>query len=270
MMERFLIAIHDESAPIGRSENIKGIKTVDRAEYVADAFDYFTEKKLELENEFFLEITGRIDSNKAALFCDVIARDWYDGKTLRFAPRVQQLKSSIRNYLLSALGDHSTIAGVVVNWDSCIDHEPLLTVEEVAEILEVNNYLIHSHVEKWLSIHPKYEDLSMDDIFFHRGIDISRPFEGEAKYIEWDYINSYSMAFSAPEKFAQMSRNGTPVLLHGDICLFRSRMLFFSPFIPNMDVGQLEIGMIPSKRPLPLHCQGSHGGILEYILDPRP
>jgi hypothetical protein len=89
-------------------------------------------------------------------------------------------------------------------------------------------------------------------------------------YREWDFINSYSIAFSAPEKFSQMMNGRKPAILNGDLAIFDGRMLFFSPFIPGMDVGQLEFGIIPSEKALPIHSQGIHGGILEYIIDPAP
>jgi len=37
-----------------------------------------------------------------------------------------------------------------------------------------------------------------------------------------------------------------------------------------VEVGQLEVGAIPSDHPIKIKCQGSHGGILEYILGDRP
>ena len=52
--------------------------------------------------------------------------------------------------------------------------------------------------------------------------------------------------------------------------LFEHRILFFSPFIPNMEVQELEFGVIPSENPLPIRYQGKHGDIHEYIIDPAP
>lgn len=46
--------------------------------------------------------------------------------------------------------------------------------------------------------------------------------------------------------------------------------MFFSPFIPNMEVGQLEAGVIPAERPQRIRRQGEFGGVLEYILGDGP
>ncbi|KQO89179.1 hypothetical protein ASF36_23745 [Methylobacterium sp. Leaf90] len=85
-------------------------------------------------------------------------------------------------------------------------------------------------------------------------------------YKEWDYINSYSLAFSAPEKFAQMQAGRTPAIINGDFHKFDGRVLFFSPFIRGMVVGQLEVGVIPSANDEFLADQGLHGEMLEYII----
>jgi hypothetical protein len=84
------------------------------------------------------------------------------------------------------------------------------------------------------------------------------------------YINSYSIAFSAPEKFAQMQAGRIAAMVNGDLDLFWGRILFFSPFIPKMAVGQLEAGVIPGERPEQIKNQGAHGGVVEYILGERP
>jgi hypothetical protein len=112
--------------------------------------------------------------------------------------------------------------------------------------------------------------MSDDDIFFRRGLSLQAPLDRHEPYREWDFINSYSIALSAPEKFAQMQDGRVAALVSGDWGLFLGRVLFFSPFVPNMDLGQLEAGVIPSERPLPIKFQGNHGGILEYILGERP
>jgi len=108
-----------------------------------------------------------------------------------------------------------------------------------------------------------------DDLFLRRGLVLEKPFEAAVPYTEYDFINSYSLALSAPEQFSK-AKAGIPAIVNGELALFTARVLFFSPFLPNMDVGQLEFGIIPSRQPLPLHYQGSHGAILEYILDPAP
>lgn len=270
MMDRFLIAAHDENAPIERSENVPGIKTVDSFELESDAFDYFVKNKPQIEVEFFNEMCDRIGKEKTNLFCDVLSTDWYDGKSLRNGSRVQCLKSTIREYLILILRNSDLVKNVVINNESCLGANPLLTVDELKEVLNINDYMMHSHIEKLILNHQNYENLSTDDIFFRRGVDLSKEFDVATGYIEWDFINSYSISITAPEKFAQIGRNGTPAIVNGDYGLFQRRMLFFSAFVPGMDVCQLEIGVIPSMKPLQIYSQGIHANIHEYILEPTP
>lgn len=97
---------------------------------------------------------------------------------------------------------------------------------------------------------------------------------GSRPYREWDYLNSYSLAVSVSEKFSLPSKQkvGTTsdvrTLVSGDWRLFQDRVLFFSPFIPTMAPCQLEFGVIPSGKSLPIHSQGLHAGVHEYLLDP--
>lgn len=67
-----------------------------------------------------------------------------------------------------------------------------------------------------------------------------------------------------------MTSGSVAAIVNGDLGLFAERILFFSPFIPGMEVGQLEFGVIPSEEALPIRRQGCYGGIVEYILDPAP
>lgn len=263
-MERFLDAIHSAGADIARSQNTKRIKLVDGSEIRADCFDYFSEHKAEMEAEFLSDLTDQVGKEKAEWFCDVIAKDWYDGRGLRTGKRVIDLKSSIRAYL-----EEVGISPALVVQHSDL---PQLTHElpagDIAAILTVNDRMMIRHIEAWKAVHPNSDRMSNDEIYLRRGLSLDNPLEETASYKEWDYINSYSIALSAPEQFSQMQAGKIPALVHGDIALFDGRILFFSPFIPNMKIGQLEAGVIPNGRPQTIKAQGKHGGILEYILDP--
>jgi hypothetical protein len=187
---------------------------------------------------------------------------------LRHGPRVLALKKSIRQYLEVITGSTS-MANVVVNdisdpVASCLDSA------DVAKILTTNDQMLTRHIEAWKERHQNADQLSNDDIFFRRGLSLQTPRDEDEPYREWDFINSYSIALSAPEKFAQMQNGRIAALVSGDWGLFDGRVLFFSPFVPMMDVGQLEAGVIPSENPLPIKYQGNHGGILEYIIGEQP
>ena len=64
-----------------------------------------------------------------------------------------------------------------------------------------------------------------------------------------------------------MTDKATPAILNTNLANLRDRILFFSPFIKNMPIGQFELGIIPHWWTLRISKQGTHGGIDEYLLD---
>ncbi len=266
-MERFLIAAHEEGASIVRSPNSTKIKMVDGSELEADALSYFSDGIDEFRKEFSSELLERISCHELDLFCSVIAEEWFDGKRLRENGNPRRLKRSVYDYLSRVSGITKPAEFIQVR-ESLSGVEPLISAEAVAAILTVNDQMIYRHVEAWKEQHPNANHLSSNDVFFRRGLALKAPLDTSEPYREWDFINSYSIAFSAPEQFSQMMKGRAPAVVNGDMALFEGRILFFSPFIPGMDVGQLEIGVIPAESPLSVHYQGEHAGIMEYILDP--
>ena len=269
-MERFLVAAHVDGASIERSPNSEKVKLVDGSELDADVLNYFTQNKDAFRSEFTDELKGRITDEEFRVFCDVVAEEWFDGKRLRQDGRPRRLKRSVYDYLRRVTNSAIQPSQLVQTQDLPTDVEPLITIEAVAAILTINDQMLYRHVEEWKSNHPNSDDLSSDDVFLRRGLALESKLDTNIPYLEWDFLNSYSIAFSAPEKFSQMMDRRTPAIVNGELSLFENRVLFFSPFIPSMDVGQLEFGIIPSEKSLPLIAQGIHGGILEYIIDPAP
>jgi len=264
-MERFLDAIHEEGREIERSQNELGtIKLVDDKEMSADFLDYFFDSKSDLENEFCNDLGNEIGKDNVQIFCDVIATDWYDGRKLRQGEKVHRLLISIRNYLQS-LEPTVELQNVVERWELA-DLEPLFDIYQVKTILDINYQIMYRCLEDWKSKHPLTDEITNSEIFLRRGLSLKTDLNTDIPYREWSYINSYSIATSVSEKFAQMQQGHIPTLVNGDINLFDKRILFFSPFIPELQMGQLEAGVIPSHSPVLLKSQGIHGGIHEYIM----
>lgn len=268
-MELFLDAIHHQDQPLQRSTNVPGtVKWADGTEIAAENLSYFEDRKEQLEHEFLIELSDRIGAAKAVEFCHTVAVDWFSGAKGRRGSRVGGLKAAVREYV-GAFTKPSGHKGVVI-----LDQQNLpaatLSAQDVARILQLNHELLHKHLGAWKAVHPNADRLSSDDIFLRRGLGLDRAFEDHDIYRELDFINSYSLAFSSPEKFAQMQTNKIAAIVNGDLALFEHRVLFFSPFVPGMMVGQLEFGIIPASKGLPLKDQGIHAGIQEYLLDPRP
>lgn len=268
-MERFLDAIHTPGKEIERSANDQRIKLVDGSELDADVLTYFIKNKPTLETEFFSDLSDAIGEDKATEFCDVIATYWVDGRSKREALPVQRLKASVYSYLNCILRGRISMSEIVVMADP-ISASPSFSDKEVVKILEVNDRLLLKHIANWLDQHPDSNMLSRGDVFFRRGLGLRLPFSDGDIYREWDLINSYSIAISAPEKFAQMQRGLLPALVNADCDYFNGRVLFFSPFVPLMPVGQLEVGVIPNDKKDTLRAQGKHGGVYEYLLGRHP
>lgn len=273
-MQRFLVAAQVDGEAIERSSNEKGTKLVDGTELDIDMLNYFTKNIDEFRREFIAELEDTIDQPVLETFCKVVAEDWFDGSRLRRKGKCQRLKRSVLDYLGALKKCTSPLGRMVQNEEDLSEVEPLLSAEDIEKIITVNRQMLYRHIEAWKSTHPNNDSISDSDIFLRRGITLSNELEISCPYIEWDLINSYSIAFSVPEKFSKMIKQGyssaKPALINGELTIFMDRVLFFSPFIPGMPVGQLEFGIIPSAAPLPIHYQGMHGGILEYIIDPAP
>jgi hypothetical protein len=267
-MERFLVAAHREGEPVERAPNDQRIKLVDGNEIDADALSYFFDNRDAMRTEFIIELRDRIGPNCFDEFCDVVANEWFDGTRLRYEGRSRRLKRSVRDYLRTLLGDSFAVGNLVQVNDSLQNIKPLIPIKAVGAIVTVNMQMLYRHVEAWKKQHPNNDFISTDTLFIRRGLALQNKLQPSSDYREWDFINSYSIAFSAPERFARMMQGHTPAIVNGDLGLFEERVLFFAPFVPGMEIGQLELGIIPSLKPLPIHFQGEHAGILEYIIDP--
>lgn len=268
-MERFLDAIHIDGQEITRSPKTKGIKLVNEDELDADALKYFIDNKTSLEDEFFSDLSQEIGTSKTEKFCQAIGVNWYDGRAKRNSPEVQALKASVRSYLSLGLPDNDSCSNIVLNHQE-LDVIPSFSQLEIGKILTVNDRLLYKHIGDWLDTHPDSLRKSRENVFFRRGLSLQNLFETGAHYLEWDFINSYSIAISAPEKFSQMIDGNLPAIVSADCDYFNARVLFFSPFIKGMPPGQLEIGAIPKLRPDLLQYQGQHGGIHEYLVGSYP
>jgi len=268
IMERFLETIHEENSSITRSPNSRGIKTVDGSELASDYLDYFNDNKTTLEDEFFEDLSKEIGEFKTELFCRIISKYWYDGRKKRNSRIVKGLKKSISEYLL-AITSRTNLSGIVRN-SSLSAYKICFTKNDISKILTVNDQNLHKHLAAWTETREKSGSISRSDIYFRRGISCNSLYQDDEEYIEWDYINSYSIAFSAPEQFSQMTRGKIPTILNADCDYFLGRVLFFSPFIKGMDNGQLEVGIIPGEKPDKLHYQGEHGGIHEFLIGDHP
>ena len=249
-----------------------GILTVEQSELENDLLRFFVDQKAGIELEFVAELSKQIGQVKARLFCDTIASEWFDGRTMRMAGNVLALKRSIKAYLEATISGDLTMNRIV----TLFDIEPgdaMLTKEELASVLTLNDRMMEVLVDDWIALRPGASSISRSDVFYRRGIILQTLFEDEHEYIERDFISSYTLAMSVADKFSQnvkKDRAGIPAIISADCDYFAGRILFFSGFIPEMDPRQIEIGMIPAERPDTLTYQGTHAGVAEYLVGKHP
>lgn len=265
-MERFLDAVHNNNTPMIRTEYIQGTKKTLTCELQRDCLYYFVENKHLLSDEFIREATNRINAHKVDNFCQVIREHWFDGAAKRASEPVLRIKQSIRNYLVE-------LTGSIELADQCVmkpvadDINPLFDNKELAMLLTINDELLRRHLYEWSKLHPTLRTASRDEIYYRRGFMLETLLPNTSPYTPVDYISSYSLALSIPEQFASMRSHpkNLPALVCAPCDYFNGRVLFFSPFIPEMAIHQLELGIIPNEKPETLEYQGEHSGMHEYI-----
>lgn len=262
---RFLTAIQSSEKDLKRSLNNQGIKYIDDSEWQNDALIYFKKNKLSMEEEFYSELSKKIGQEKVDILCIAISKQWYKGKKTSKSPELLAVKKAINAYL-SQINSGINLSDLIRK-SEVEPVDSIFTAMDIAKILTLNDQLTYRHIEAWKETHPNFSDLSNDWIFLRRGLSLNKLINTTLPYKENDYINSYSLAFSITEKFSQVRKNNISAIINGNIDLFKGRILFFSPFIPEMDIGQLEFGIIPSENFLSIKQQGLYGNIYEYIID---
>ena len=262
--ERFLDAIQSDFDEIERAINVKGTKFTDLSETIYDNLVFFTKNKLKFEDEFFNELSDRINEEKADLFCKTISQNWFDGRAKRNSIPVKELMASIKQYLINRKAKDET--GIKVIYEIGNEIKPSFSDEEIAEIITLNKQMLDGYLDQWIEGHPNRLEMSIGDIYCRRGIFLDKLLDTE-EYLEWNYINSYSLAFTVTEKFSQMGEGKEPAIINTNYSNIRERVLFFSPFIREMPPIQFELGIIPHWWTMSIVNQGYHGQILEYLVD---
>ncbi|MFA6152538.1 MAG: hypothetical protein WC716_14540 [Chitinophagaceae bacterium] len=265
MYERFLDAIHYEGAEIKRAINEYGVKILDKEEIELDNFEYFFENETSLKDIFYEELCNTITEEKAELFCRTLCENWSDGRSTRLkSSPMLNLMSSIDDYFIeyrkgkikvqNSLGDKKIVKAT-------------FTADDIHEILTLNKQmLVYDHLDKWITGHDKNLEISSQDIYCRRGLYLEKHFDSK-EYLEYNLINSYSLAFTITERFSQIEPNKISVILNTSITNLIDRILFFSPFIKGMSSQQLELGIIPSHLSQQIKFQGDFSGICEYEID---
>lgn len=270
MYERFLDASLYNKEDIQRSEKELKIARADSTEIILDKLDYFTDNKnkANLEFEFLDRLIGSIGQSKAELFCKLISEYWYDGRSKRReSKKMLRLAKSIQNYFIEYRRVINLESIRAVDKDHVsLDEKLMFEDDEISAILEINTEMLDLHLSKWLETRNDYLEISSNDIYFRRGLLMEK--KPDKDYNEFWYINSYSLALTIPEKFVTWDNKKFKIVINSSFSDLRNRILFFSPFIKDMEPYQLEIGVIPHYYDVELIYQGEYGGLEEYITKP--
>lgn len=263
MFNRMLEAAHyDENTEVERAKKLNTFNSVTEEEISHDAFHYFIDKKKDMEVEFYddLEETGFFSTNEIDTFCDAISIDWVSNRN--GSNKVMSIRASIKEYLSSK---KINTLDVVNNAPIPSGINPMFEPLQIEQILKVNYQMLFNHIYEWKKQHTD-NLLTTNDIYLHRGLNIKNIFQSGQNYKENGFISSYSSAISVGEMFARQRQNNN-VIVSGEISLFDSQILFFSPFIRGMKEDQFEFGIIPKSKPYSLFYCGEHSGMHEYLLD---
>lgn len=262
---RFLDAAHT-GEPIPLTQSIPNTtKVAADFAFAADRLNWFADNKSKLENEFHTGLVERIGDTKARAFIDLLNQFWFDGRSSRTKGRILDLTRSVASYarMVAKPG-----VQLVAN-DALEVGAELLSPEEVASVLGLNQQMLHWAIDDWIASRPNSETLSRDDVYVVRGISLATSPAESKRFQELNYIASYSLAISVGEQFSQTNK-GTPTLIHTPIDTFADRTLFFAPFVPEMTPNQFELGIIPGADLDTLNFQQHRSGADEFLLGEMP
>lgn len=263
---RYVQAASHGLADIARDPGKVGNKAVSDTENLVSGYAFFDKNKEKMREDYLDRLTSFIDEDKVQRFIKTVTTHWYDGRPSRTtSDDIWEIKKSIRNNLIERTSNTKFTMK-----DENRDVEPLFETNELGHLLHVTHQMFDHYIQDYLQSRPDYLETSSNRIYIHRGIRINE-LPPEDDYYEYDYINSYSLAQSVPEQFTAIAKNGQfRVMIGGCVNDFSDQILAFAPFIPGMDVQQLELCIIPGFNPLRIRYEGEYSGVHEYTLsDPR-
>lgn len=252
-------------APVERTAFATGSKVMGGNELIARDPEFFLDRQKNWSAEFCDYVLGRgVHPAKLDTYLVSFATSWVDGRTRRQDSReMLAIKASIRDFDL--LCYPSQAGRFVINGvDQSI--APLFTPEEMAAIFQANNGLLEAFLPDYLDHLGDEGPGSLDELYVRRGVYM--PAQDVVRR-ELHYLSSYSLALGPVEQFAQTwtpaTRGaGIPSIFSAPLPAIQDRVVAFAPFIPNMDLSQLEFVVAPPVEEMALQHHGAFGDIHEF------
>lgn len=265
LVQKSLIDDMSATKNVLRTPYKPGHKVMDDDEIVVRGLGFFQEHQQEWSQQFRdYVLFGGVAEAKFDIFATGFAKLWVDGKSRRQdSPTMMSIKASIREF--DRL-HHPHYAGKFVITPVNDDAEPLFTPEEMLTIFKANEGLLQSFMPDYLDHLGGQGSRSFGDIFVRRGV---RMPEIGAVRQELYYLSSYSLTLGPVEQFAQTwtdqtKLNGVSSVFSAPLAAVQNRVVVFAPFIPGMDLSQLELVVAPPIEPMPLQYEGEFGGLHDY------
>lgn len=262
--ERVWNGVQDSTAPnsFKRARDNDEDIAVEQSELANDALDFFSRHHAVMVDEFVRDLRESIGRPQQEAICELLATDW---QTDRDGTALRSLKASIRDYTAVEAGARPPRVAMGHLIRASQASYDFLTIEKV---MRATQFSLGKYLHLWLDTHPRGRSMGLHDVYFRRGIALSMELEHGSIFTEHDYLSSYSLSLTTAEKFAYSANGCTPnpTLIHTDYSTVESRAFFFAPFIPGMNIGQLELGVIPPLRDHRLERKAMFGSMHDYVI----
>ena len=235
--------------------------TIWQVEATSDLLSYFSEQLEYIRAEFLEELAAKITLERASLLLDDIAKDWFCGDRQRTAN--QRLEASCWKYF-------SMVSPIAASKLSTLapNTEASYSQGEIAALATCTQHSLTKHLHCWIERHPEGRSLGSHDIYLRRGLPLREPYRTGDIFNDAHVLASYSLSITVCEQFSTQADGpiAAPSLFHIPYDLANDRVLFFSPLIPGMPDGQLEIVLMPPADDFLVLHQGVFGQTHENLL----
>lgn len=259
--ERFSIDLNFTQHSLFRYSHISGtVNDIEISESENLNFEYFKNNAQTMASEFKNDICNEIGEDKYNYFIELISNYWIPaGK--RDSKKIRQLEFTIKEYLKIFCK-----AKIRVLKDKSINANQVLTLQDLYQILEITRRLVGHYIQEWLS--SSKHDFSSNEIYLFRGINLENYPRKNKRFIEFRFINSYSLSLSIAEKFSDtVKQPKVNAIFALNENLVDNRILFFSPFLPGCQDSQLEFGLIPDLNKLRVKNACKRNGHSDCLLE---